>query len=456
MQITESWPCCPEGATLFRNLFSDFADRNPQIRELADRFYDRAGVDIHNVIDHWTLPASVETLHTLRSAGYQEREFDGDTAWVHPGVRLPRVRFQEDAAEPVLALMVEDIDLFLAINSYSATERHGDRDAAYEEAICTLPYGRLAVTARRGYAGFRTCSFSPEQRDRLVRTRGLFKRRERPGDDREALAKASSAFCTAANAIGRDRAVHEFFTAEREYYMSRNKAATWHYETQQALGIGWANHDHHTYRCSRALFQPLINLWLEMGFESRERFYAGVEAGWGAQVLEHPVTRIVLFCDVDVAPEELNIDFSTVPLPPRDTLGTIGLWCGLHGDSIGKAGLHHLEAEWNFTQAEACQKAAGFGVMPPFTDLPMLKQAFTEAEIWRVDMSRISALRAQGLITAEQADKFVAQGAPGSHLEILQRWDGFKGFNKTGISDIILQTDARLPRQTNRGQKTHA
>ena len=30
-----------------------------------------------------------------------------------------------------------------------------------------------------------------------------------------------------------------------------------------------------------------------------------------------------------------------------------------------------------------------------------------------------------------------------SGLEVLQRWEGFKGFNKTGVSAIIQETDAR-------------
>src|SRR5262249_50276941 len=169
-----------------------------------------------------------------------------------------------------------------------------------------------------------------------------------------------------------DRATDEFFAAEREYYMTRNRAAKWQYEQQQKLGIGWANHDHHTYRCSRASFRATIELWHTFGFISRERFYAGVEAGWGAQGLEHPVSPVVIFADVDIAPEELDIDFASELLPLRDTLGTIGLWCALHSSSIGKAGMHHLEAEFDFAKAQALMEAAGFGVMAPFTDLPML------------------------------------------------------------------------------------
>ena len=35
------------------------------------------------------------------------------------------------------------------------------------------------------------------------------------------------------------------------------------------------------------------------------------------------------------------------------------------------------------------------------------------------------------------------EGAIGSHLEILERNDGYKGFNQTGISQIIRRTDPR-------------
>ncbi len=44
---------------------------------------------------------------------------------------------------------------------------------------------------------------------------------------------------------------------------------------------------------------------------------------------------------------------------------------------------------------------------------------------------------------AEQADRFRREGALGSHMEILERNDGYKGFNQTGISEIITRTDPR-------------
>ena len=46
---------------------------------------------------------------------------------------------------------------------------------------------------------------------------------------------------------------------------------------QDKLGLGWANHDHHTYRSSRRHFARLIAIFEKLGFVCRERFYAGAK-----------------------------------------------------------------------------------------------------------------------------------------------------------------------------------
>ena len=81
--------------------------------------------------------------------------------------------------------------------------------------------------------------------------------------------------------------------------------------------------------------------------------------------------------------------------------------------------------------------------MKPFTDLPYLKQAFTEGELWPVDAQRREAALAAGAITHQQAEQFRRDGVLGSHLEILQRDEGYKGFNPSGINAIIRATDPR-------------
>jgi hypothetical protein len=105
--------------------------------------------------------------------------------------------------------------------------------------------------------------------------------------------------------------------------------------------------------------------------------------------------------------------------------------------------MHHLEGQFDFDAACAQLRAAGVETMAPFTDFSFLRQAFTIGEMWPVDAARIAKTQARGAITAQQAEQFRTAGALGSHLEILERNDGYKGFNQTGVSDIIARTDPR-------------
>jgi hypothetical protein len=272
----------------------------------------------------------------------------------------------------------------------------------------------------------------------------MFRLRERIfADAHGGFLHAGELIDNATDLLGVDAAADLFFAAEREYWMSRNRAAQVQCARQQRLGLGWANHDHHTYRSSRAHFKDLIAIFEKLGLVCRERFYAGREAGWGAQVMEQRNAGIVVFADVDLSPDEVAGDFAHEPLPPRKQLGTVGLWCALHGESFLEAGMHHLECQFDFHAAREQLKRDGVNSMKPFTDFDCLKQAFTEGEIWSVEPGRIDKLVREGSITSEQAEKFRREGAIGSHLEVLQRDEGYKGFNQTGISEIIRDTDPR-------------
>ena len=246
--------------------------------------------------------------------------------------------------------------------------------------------------------------------------------------------------------LGADWTCDLFFAAERSYWQRRNHVARFQKTRQDQLGLGWANHDHHTYRASRAHFKSLIALLEKLGFKARERFYAGAEAGWGAQVMEQHATGITTFNDVDMSPEELMGDFSHQGLVdrPDDALGTVGLWCGLHGEAILQAGMHHLECvfDWHALKAQMADEGS-IRTMDPFTTFPYLRQAFTEGERWLVSSPRIEALIRNGHLDSHQAEQFRLHGAIGSHLENLERNDGFKGFNQQGVSDIIARTDPR-------------
>ena len=82
-------------------------------------------------------------------------------------------------------------------------------------------------------------------------------------------------------------------------------------------------------------------------------------------------------------------------------------------------------------------------MMDPFSDFEYLKQAFTTGEMWKVEPIRIDELLSQGLITEGEAKQFHEHGAVGSHMENLQRREGYKGFNQKNVSNIIKRTDPR-------------
>jgi hypothetical protein len=280
--------------------------------------------------------------------------------------------------------------------------------------------------------------------DALLRVRELWRTRKRDfASDDEGVQHAFEVQRRCIELVGVDVACETFFAEEREYWMFRNRAGRVQKRRQDLLGLGWANHDHHTFRCSRRYFPDLVKFMENLGLAKRERFYAGAEAGWGAQVMETPTVGIVVFADVDLQPDEVDEDYAAKRLPPMKELRTVGLWCGLHGDSFLQAGMHHLEARFNHALLKEQLATEGIPTMKPFSDFEFLKQAFTEGERWRVDPARVQALLEQGLITKAQADGFLKDGAIGSHLENLERKGGFKGFNQKAVSVIIAATDPR-------------
>ena len=81
--------------------------------------------------------------------------------------------------------------------------------------------------------------------------------------------------------------------------------------------------------------------------------------------MENRTAGLSLFLDVDLAPQEVQTDFSGERLPERDFLGTVGLWCALHGDSIFGAGMHHLAARCDFNRLIADLAPKGVAYMAP-------------------------------------------------------------------------------------------
>ena len=440
-----TWSTQPQAARLIHELVASVEADCTAAQRLRQRLRDETGTRFDDWIDHLVLPENAPLGERLASAGFTTDDSPDGLVWRHPGGMFPAVRFYPREVRR-LVLKVESVVAFLAA--------HGryDREAIDGAPLAPIRRGRVSlegaaelwVIERHGTQALTPMPIDAAAQSKVLEWAEAMRLRPRQfSSDAEGFESLRTLIRRAARDLGRARVCDLFFKAERDYWQSRNRAAQIQRARQDRLGLGWANHDHHTYRSSREHFHTLVNILESLGFECRERFYAGREAGWGAQVLEHAACGVTIFADVDLSPEEVVGDFAHEPLPPRDQLGTIGLWCALHGEAILQAGMHHLECQFNFDAARDQLKANGIETMKPFTDLPYLRQAFTKGEIWSVDENRIAALMTAGRITTEQADRFRRDGALGSHLEILQRDDGYKGFNQSGINEIIRDTDPR-------------
>lgn len=442
------WPVCYQAEELLLNRIDDFLSRNRFAHQLAERMRDETGTLLLDWIDCLVLPEGDE--QALREAGFTEDPLsetaNGGVALHHPDALLPHVLLAKTDPDFWIALVLRTENLvdFMAAHNLTG-EPEGEPFSRFRRLVVSVEHEtRFEAVERRGYRGFVPALRRADELAAFLKARELWQTRRRAfADDAEGYASAHALLDQIISMIGRDLACHVVFEGERAYWQRRNRAAQIQKQRQDRLGLGWANHDHHTFRSSRRHFLDLMRVMEKLGFERRERYYAGAQAGWGAQILEQPVEGIVVFTDVDLMPEETAIDFSRQPLPPPARLGTIGLWVGLHGESFLEAGMHHLEARFDFALVRDQLKSLDVAGMPPFSDFEFLKQAFTEGERWPVRRERAEKLRREGLIAEEQVQKFLAEGAIGSHLETLQRRGGFKGFNQKSVSAIIAATDPR-------------
>lgn len=463
-----TWSPQPGAETLIQRWTRGFLDALPQAAHLAARMEAETGTRFGDWIDTVVLGRDqaghdqTGNARALAEAGFVEEPGPASLprVWRHPGGLFPTVaQTVHDAAPTQIWIRCDAVDDFRVRHAGCDTVE-GEPGARLRRVLfARTSDAELWAVERRGYTGLApTDAELAQDRARAGAAAEVlagFRRRPRHADAGtdaqidaqifdQAFGQTQKLIEDAVARVGADLACHLFFVAEREYWQQRNRAARIQKARQDALGLGWGNHDHHTYRSSRQSFAHLVRALETLGFHLRERFYAGREAGWGAQVLEQPGAGVAVFADVDLSPDELLGDFAHEPLAERDTLGTVGLWCALHGEAFLQAGMHHLATWAHFDSLRAqLRDHDGIASMKPFTDFPHLRQCFTEGETWPVAEARIDALRHSGRIDAAQAERFRRHGTIGSHLEIVERNAGFKGFNQTGISEIITATDPR-------------
>lgn len=439
------WELHPDLDRLVQENVSLFLKRNAFAGKLSSRMLSSTSTRFIDWIDHIVLPAYTDPK-SLEALGLSEISDvdrpEGATVFRHVDSYLfPILIGDSDITE--IAIKPESIDdLSKALNLNLKID--GPPLAPLRKATINSDGDTvLSAVERRGYNGF-TVKGSDDGKEYAAALESFRSRRRDFDTDREGMDYTENLIKDMLSRLSNGRVSDAFFRAEREYWENRNSAGRIQKARQDSLGLGWGNHDHHTYRSSRESFNRMIKIFEAMGYECREKYYAGEKAGWGAQILEHPVCNIVVFTDVDLNQDETTIDFAHIPFSEKEErLGTVGLWVGLHGESILQAGMHHLEARFVFDKLGKDLEPLGVPIMPPFSYFDFLKQAFTKGETWKVDRKRLDVLLESGYITKEQYDRFLSGGALGSHMENLERDQGFKGFNRSSVTKIILETDPR-------------
>jgi hypothetical protein len=439
------WRLFPEAEELLRHELEAIRRDARSVHEILERIESGTSTRLIDWIDHLVLPETRVSERDLVAAGFTKIKGDAPaerTLFVVRDSNLPPVLIHdEDSRE--LALKVERLEDFREAN-VRGKEIEGKQGAPFRRLAVRQEEGVMLVAVeRRGYAGYQMQR--NDDLDQYAEAMQFFRTRPRrhERDDRGLVMLQRDAEI-ATRELAVSRAADAFFRSEREFWLTRNRAGKVQKARQDAFGLGWGNQDHHTFRSSRANFKALIEFFHILGMDQRERFYAGEMAGWGAQILEQREGGTTVFADVDLGPGERDLDFAREGLADMESLGTVGLWVGLHGESIFQAGMHHLAVATDFEAARIGLEKEGVAMRKPFSDFPFLRQAFTEGETWHPEEVRTQLLLGSKRITEEQYAKFLNVGAIGSHLESIQRGQGFKGFNQDSVSVIIHETDPRL------------
>lgn len=449
------WLQHPQPDTFLSDLLGQYLREMPSVARFQEDLALQTGTRLEDWLDHLVIADSPTLTGRLGELGFHLMETvcrEDDSVYGLPGAILPMILVRRDSGAPpgsplAAAIRVDSIPRFLMMHGISAPVE-GDLLGPFRKAAVWRTGGKIGreflVLERHGFRGFLPVPTSPGHTKDYLEAKEIWSTRPRffP-DTEEGLTAVLALARSMVEKLGRAMAAWVVFEAERDYWQSRNWAGSVQKARQDFLGLGWGNHDHHTFRSSREAFAGLIAVLETLGFQCRERFYAGAQAGWGAQVMDQPECGLTVFADVDLAPEEVMGDFSHSRIDPRRELGTVGLWCALHGESILSAGLHHLASRMNPEPAMEQLARKGVVTMSPFTSFPFLWQAFTRGETWKVRESSLARLTSGGRIDADQSSRFQKDGALGSHLEIIRRREGYKGFNQQGVSDIIRRTDPR-------------
>lgn len=448
MKEPVTWNRFPREEAYFQSQIDEMLTQNSFLARTANRLSAYAATRLLDIADAICLPGNTQIPTDL--AFSQHSETDNYAIYQVPGSCLPRLLIGDYGGHSHgILLKVEQIAYFQAAHQCPAK-------------IVGLPFGefrRSLINVDNEVAVF-VCEkriadqFEPYEGDvnrfadyHLAWEEWLTRpRRTMDFTSYHEMSQLMEETCKRARKIvtlvGTKLAGDVVMNAERVYWQARNDVGKSLKQILDYVGIGWVNHDHHTFRCSRANFTETIRILELLGFTQRETYYAGEKSGWGAQLMNHP-SGLTLFVDVDLTPDELADDLTRISQEPLTRPGTVDMWCRLHGESLFDAGLHHIANRHDILGIQRKMQETNQEKVLPLSDFPHLRQAYSVGQRWPVVPGRLQSLIKDGYLSDEKANVFTRVGAIGSHLEVIERNEGFKGFSPHRYDNLEAMIDLR-------------
>lgn len=438
MYKDRTWAPRPQAESVLRDIMARLLKECPKAREYQQTLTERCAVRLRDIVDHIAF-SDAAIAENITSAGWRETSSD---VWENSSGMFPA--FVRRDGPPILWVRVESAETFESSTGLRIKIEGAEHGPARRAMVFQTPSAGLGIFERSGHAGYDIPDVGAKAIFEARRGLQAIQARRREFDSIDQGLKHTENLVDAlVGAIGDHWACDLWLKAEREYWMRKCAPGRRQKERQDRAGIGWSNIDHHTYDSSRAYFRGAVRILEKLGYKLREMLYAGELAGWGSQVLEQPALKSTIFADVDLAPEELNIDFAHEPLPPLDRHRRAGLVSAMHGESILEAGLNHVAGLYDWRVLHAQLAKEGVEMMAPFSDLDELYQELTAGDWGAVDPGRIDRLEQEGHLPKEEADRIRIEGAIVTHLENIERNYGYKGFNRLGIDSVLRKLDPR-------------
>src|SRR6201997_914456 len=288
------WPLAYQAESRVRDFISAFLRKNSAAETLAKEMSEKTGTDFLEWVDHFTLAPEHEG--ELRDAGFIEepvRAEVGQKVLYHPRAMLPRVLLQSAGSlnsVPVkLAIRPESVVDFVARHQLSEKIQGAFGDRLREIVISAEQGHTFTAIERLAYRDFVKSGNVPGFAVEVIAVRELWRSRKRDfPNDEEGVRHAFALQQEAIDRVGADVACELFFAEERVYWELKNRAGRIQKWRQDLLGLGWGNHDHHTFRSSRRFFADLVTFLQNFGFKKRGGISGGAKAAWALKFLNHP------------------------------------------------------------------------------------------------------------------------------------------------------------------------